>query len=244
MRDKEGNEIESLQKTFDSLQLRPIAVSIGLNDQIVVLDWSQPERKFESKRRVGILSKEGELIKSFGTDGYQPGQFDRPSGVDVDKDGQIIVADTYHHRLQVFNKDGSFLRSIGSKGSSEGQFYQPYGIRVDRDGNIVVCDCENHRIQVMDIEGNFIRCFGTRGSDDSQLSYPKSVDVDGEGRIVVCEGGNRRVSVFEKDGTFLFSFGKHHMSEPHGVVIDSFGSIIVSDWAKKSIEVWDFQRFF
>ena len=234
VRDKEGNEmIEStIQKTIDSLHLKPVDVSIGLNDQIVVLDWSQ------DCDRVVILNKEGELIKSFGSVGSKDGQFKSPNGVDVDEEGRIIVADTYNDRIQVFDNDGSFLRSFGSEGSSEGQFDEPYSVVVDGDGNIVISDSGNHRIQVMDIEGNFIRCFGTRGSGDSQLHYPKGVDVDGEGRIVVCEGGKRRVSVFEKDGTFLFSFGQSHMEFPRGVVVDSFGTIIVSDSDKNSIEFW------
>ena len=234
VRDKEGNEmIEStIQKTIDSLHLKPSDVSIGLNDQIVVLDWSQ------DSRRVVILNKEGELIKSFGSYGSEDGQFEGPYGVDVDEEGRIIVCDTYNHRIQVFDNDGSFLRSFGSKGSSEGRFNGPHSVVVDRDGNIVVSDSWNHRIQVMDIEGNFIRCFGTKGSGDSQLNHPQGVDVDGEGRIVVCDRGNERVSVFEKDGTFLFSFGKPHMKEPSGVVIDSFGTIIVSDCEKKSIGLW------
>ena len=232
VRDKEGNEmIEStIQKTIDSLHLKPSDVSIGLNDQIVVLDWSQ------DSRRVVILNKEGELIKSFGSYGSKDGQFNDPYGVDVDEEGRIIVCDTYNHRIQVFDRDGSFLRSFGSFGSSEGQFIEPCCGVVDRDGNIVISDTWNHRIQVMDIEGNFIRCFGTYGSGDSQLKYPKGVDVDGEGRIVVCEFGNGRVSVFEKDGTFLFSFGKPHMKNPQGIVVDSFGTILVSDYVKKSIE--------
>ena len=232
VRDKEGNEmIESpIQKTIDSLE--PFDVSIGLNDQIVVLDHSQ------DSFRVVILNEEGELIKSFGSKGYQDGQFNSPYGVDVDEEGRIIVADTLNHRIQVFDNDGSFLHSFGSKGSSDGQFYGPNGVVVDEDGNIVICDSWNHRIQVMDIEGNFIRCFGTKGSGDSQFDCPKGVDVDGEGRIVVCDAGNGRVSVFEKDGTFLFSFGQHHMEYPRGVVVDSFGSIIVSDCVKRLIELW------
>ena len=236
VRDKEGNEmIEStIQKTIDSLHLKPFDVSIGLNDQIVVLDWSP-----QDSHRVVILNKEGELIKSFGSRDSQDGQFDRPCGVDVDGEGRIIVSDTDNHRIQVFDKDGSFIRSFGSFGSSEGQFYFPCGVVVDRDGNIVVCDCGNHRIKVMDIEGNLIRCFGTEGSGDSQLYFPISVDVDGEGRIVVCEQGNGRVSVFEKDGTFLFSFGKGQMKKPCGVVVDSFGTIIVSELKKNSIELWN-----
>ena len=231
VRDKEGNTIETIQKTIDSLQLEPIDVSIGLNDQIVVLDWSK-------SRRVVILNKEGELIKSFGSRGSKDGQFSGPWGVGVDEEGRIIVADTFNHRIQVFDNDGSFLRSFGSKGSSEGRFNKPYAVTVDGDGNIVICDYWNHRIQVMDIEGNFIRCFGTRGSGDSQLECPRSVAVDGKGRIVVSEWKNERVSVFEKDGTFLFSFGKHHMKRPRGIVVDSFGSIIVVDKEKKVIEWW------
>ena len=233
VRDKEGNEIKSIQKTIDSLHLKPFDVSIGLNDQIVVLDWSQ------GRNRVVILNKEGELIKSFGSRGSGDGQFKEPYGVDVDGEGRIIVADTNNHRIQVFENDGSFIRSFGSEGSSEDQFKFPWGVVVDRDGNIVVCDFGNHKIKVMDIEGNFIRCFGTLGSGDSQLHAPRRVDVDEEGRIVVCEEGNRRVSVFEKDGTFLFSFGKGRMKHPYGVVVDSFGSIIVSQFCDNSIEIWN-----
>ena len=232
VRDKEGNKmIEStIQKTIDSLQLEPVDVSIGLNDQIVVLDCSQ------DFRRVVILNKEGELIKSFGSRGSEDGQFASPCGVDVDEEGRIIVCDTLNHRIQVFDNDGSFLHSFGSEGSSEGQFNRPSSVGVDRDGNIVISDSWNDRIQVFDIEGNFIRCFGTTG--DSQLASPKGVDVDREGRIIVCDRGNERVSVFEKDGTFLFSFGQSHMKYPQGIVLDSFGTIVVVDYKKKSIEFW------
>ena len=34
--------------------------------------------------------------------GDGPGQFDRPGGVEVDKQGRLIVADTYNHRIQIF----------------------------------------------------------------------------------------------------------------------------------------------
>ena len=203
VRDKEGNEmIEStIQKTIDSLHLKPSDVSIGLNDQIVVLDWSP-----RAGPRVVMLNKEGKLIKSFGSKGSQAGLFQSPGpfGVDVDGKGRIIVSDTSAHQIQVFENDGSFIRSFGSEGSSEGQFYFPWDVVVDGDGNIIVSDRGNHRIQVVDIEGNLIRCFGTFGSGDSQFNEPRGVDVDGEGRIVVCDSGNSRVSVFEKDGTFSF----------------------------------------
>ena len=101
---------QTIQKTIDSLQLEPVDVSIGLDDQIVVLNWSQ------DSHRVVILNKEGELINSFGSKGDEDGQFNEPYGVDVDEEGRIIVADTSNHRIQVFDNDGSFLHSFGSFG--------------------------------------------------------------------------------------------------------------------------------
>ena len=231
--DKEGNVVQPIQTAIESLHLEPIDVSIGLNDQIVLLDW------YRERFRVVVLNKKGELIKSFGSRGSEPGQFAQPFGIDVDREGNIIVGDTYNHRIQVFDNDGSFVRSFGSFGSSEDQLNKPYRVTVDGEGNIVICDGLNHRIKVVDIEGNFIRCFGTEGPGESQLGDPRGVDVDGEGRIVVSELGNERVSVFEKDGTFLFSFGKGRMRKPRGVVVDPSGSILVSDWEKRSIELWN-----
>ena len=38
---------------------------------------------------------------------------------------ELLLCDTWNHRIQVFDNDGSFLRSFGSKGSAEGQYDQP-----------------------------------------------------------------------------------------------------------------------
>ena len=231
VRDKEGNVIQPIQRTINSLGLNPIDVSIGLNDQIVVLDKGMSA--FNRSYQVVLLTKEGKRIKSFGP-------FNQPFGVVVGQEGRIIVSDTGNNRIQVFTNDGTLIHCFNGSlyGSSESRLSEPKGVAVDGDGNVVVCDWGNNRILLMDIEGKPIRRFGMSGSGHSQLDRPRSVDVDGEGRIIVTEEGNGRVSVFEKDGTFLFSFGKGHMKKPCGVVVDSFGSIIVSDSEKKSIEIW------
>ena len=85
VRDKEGNEIEAIQKTIDLLQLKPVDVSIGLNDQIVVLDYSR------SCTKVVVLNEVGELLESFGSRGSQNGQFNQPYGVDVDGKVELLL---------------------------------------------------------------------------------------------------------------------------------------------------------
>ena len=225
VRNKEGSLIQTLKVdgTF-------IDVAIGLNDEIVCLYLLQS--------KVMVLNKEGHLIRSFGCEGSEPGQFNKPRGIDVDEEGRIIVVDTGNNRIQVFSYDGCFIRCFGIRGSSKGQFDSPCCVVVDGDGNLVISDTLNHRIQVMGIEGNFIRIFGERGSKDSQLKKPRGVDVDGNGRIIVGEGGNERVSVFEKDGTFLFSFGFGKMKDPFGIFVHSSGSVLVSELNQKSLQLW------
>jgi tripartite motif-containing protein 71 len=52
--------------------------------------------------RIQIFSSSGTFIKSFGSKGIGPGEFDRPSGVCISSDGLVIVVDFGNNRVQVF----------------------------------------------------------------------------------------------------------------------------------------------
>ena len=52
--------------------------------------------------RVQIFTSAGTFVAAFGSSGTGPGQFERPSGVCVSPDGDIIVVDFGNHRVQVF----------------------------------------------------------------------------------------------------------------------------------------------
>ena len=47
------------------------------------------------------------------------GKFDRPIGITTTESEEIIVADTWNHRLQVFDLEGNFIRHIGKRGTGE-----------------------------------------------------------------------------------------------------------------------------
>lgn len=70
------------------------------------------------------------------------------SGVAVDDQGYIFVADSGNNRIQIFNPDGSFLKTFGSWGSGDSEFKGLEGVAIMSNGNILVCDRENHRVQV------------------------------------------------------------------------------------------------
>lgn len=66
----------------------------------------------------------------------EKGQFDYPSGIAIDSQGNYVIADKYNHRIQVFTPEGLFLRSFGEKGSEYGQFRLPSDLAIDYDGKL------------------------------------------------------------------------------------------------------------
>ncbi len=92
--------------------------------------------------------------KIVGTTGSEPGQFKRPRGIAVARDGSLYVADTENNRIQHLAADGSLLHVWGSFAASTesevapgGDFNEPWGIAVGPDGAVYVADTWNHRVQ-------------------------------------------------------------------------------------------------
>lgn len=52
-----------------------------------------------------VFSPEGEFLLKFGSNGEGNGQFNAPTGVAVDANGNIIVADWGNSRIQVTGLD-------------------------------------------------------------------------------------------------------------------------------------------
>ncbi|HEX2855736.1 MAG TPA: hypothetical protein VHO24_21045 [Opitutaceae bacterium] len=65
--------------------------------------------------RIKIFTVLGALKKEWGAPGSRPGEFKMPSGVAVDKEGRIYVADKGNNRIQKFNSNGDFLLEFGGK---------------------------------------------------------------------------------------------------------------------------------
>ncbi len=72
-------------------------------------------------------------------DRSQPGEFNSPTGVTVDGEGNIYVADWQNHRIQKLAADGTPLAVWGTPGTGPGQFDQPYAISRDHQGSLSLC---------------------------------------------------------------------------------------------------------
>jgi tripartite motif-containing protein 71 len=66
--------------------------------------------------------------------------------VDIDAEGNILVADSRNYRVQIFSSQGVFKAKFGSQGSGPLQMDRPSGICVTPEGHILVVDFGNNRI--------------------------------------------------------------------------------------------------
>ena len=65
----------------------------------------------------------------FGHLGSNKGQFSSPHGFCLGVDEEIVIADTFNHRICVFDKTGEFKYQFGVPGKEEGELWHPRKVR-------------------------------------------------------------------------------------------------------------------
>ena len=125
---------------------RPTGLAVGPDNRVVVSD--------SFNRRVQVFGADGAYAGIVGAprtyDYPNPGELVLPHGVDVDKDGRIIVTDARVNRLQIYDAGGAPAYWVDAIGDVLGAYDDPYGVAVDDStGRIVVVDSGNSRVQVL-----------------------------------------------------------------------------------------------
>ena len=62
-----------------------------------------------------VLSHQLELVDQWGTEGSGEGQFNGPSGVAVDQEGNVYVTEWNNHRVQKFSASGPVSGPVGHR---------------------------------------------------------------------------------------------------------------------------------
>ena len=201
----------------------PCGVVINQRGEVVVTE--------NSGHCVSVFRPNGEKIRSFGTQGFDRGQFKNPRGVTMDNDGNIIVLD--NHRIQKFSADFKFIKTIGTRGSGPMQFECPKDIAFNPYNNMLYVVDKNSCIQVLKTNLAFFSMFSQRGVCNGQLNEPCGIACDSNGKIYIVDFGNNRVQVFSAEGKFLRilvggDLGKGGFCKPIGVTVDSADTVYVS----------------
>ncbi|OPL10712.1 MAG: hypothetical protein AVO38_13710 [delta proteobacterium ML8_D] len=140
---------------------------------------------------------DGREVFRFGSHGANPGQFNYPTALAVDRAGNIVVTDALNARIQIFTSEGIHLHAFGQPGDTSGRFAKPKGVAVDSDGHIYVCDALFDAVQVFDPNGSLLMIFGESGHRPGEFWMPSGIFIDDQDRIYVADSFNQRVQVFQ-----------------------------------------------
>lgn len=139
---------------------------------------------------------------------YGGKRFNRPSGLALGPNDEVVVSDRGSHQLIVFDANQNFLHIIGHKGSGNGEFSWPSGLCVDAAGFVYVADRKNNRVQKLRLDdGRFVSKIGKKGTGNGEFREPRAVALTSRDHLYVADGFNHRVQVFREE-KFIFSFGR------------------------------------
>jgi DNA-binding beta-propeller fold protein YncE len=172
-------------------------------------------------------------------------RFGRVSAVAVDSTGNVYVfqrgpkADP----IVVFDPSGKYLRSWG-----KGLLSVPHGMRIDKSGHVWVTDTGFHQVMEFSSAGKLLRTLGTKGKPGATrdtFNKPTDIAFAPNGDFYVSDGyGNSRVVKFSPAGQYLLEWGKRgvrpgEFNTPHTLVVDSHGTVYVSDRENNRIQIFD-----
>ncbi len=149
--------------------------------------------EFGENQRITKLDSQGGFVRTWGSAGTAPGQFQRARALALGPDGLLYVADACNHRIQVFTRDGELVRCWGRVGSEPGELSYPYDLAFNADGVLYVVEYGNSRVQKFTAAGASLGCWGGPGREPGRLYNPWALAIDGKGRVHVLDTENHRV---------------------------------------------------
>ncbi len=146
---------------------------------------------------ISVFNTEGYFIENIGRRGTGDGEFNFPTQIDIDRDGNIYVVDSMNFRVQVLSPEGRFLRKMGGVGTRLGQFARPKGISISKYGHIYVTDAMFHGVTIFDNDGTLLLTWGARGWERGLFDLPAAIHIDENDLIYVVSQWTAKVDIFQ-----------------------------------------------
>jgi sugar lactone lactonase YvrE len=191
----------------------PFGIAVDPLGNLYVADGGDANaiRKIDS---LGASSTLAGAIEGYAEGGGKLAAFNTPSGIALDRKGNLFVADTGNNAIRKVSPDGvaSTWAGDGLAGYRDGrgpaaQFNGPLGVAVGPDGAIYVADTYNDRIrriapdgEVSTIAGNGRTGKADGAAADASFDTPAALALADNGDLYIADTGNNAVRKLGRDG--------------------------------------------
>ncbi|PIQ27407.1 hypothetical protein COW36_22665 [bacterium (Candidatus Blackallbacteria) CG17_big_fil_post_rev_8_21_14_2_50_48_46] len=201
---------QAAQAQFDN----PVGLTVDQAGNLYIADsGNHLIRKIDVKGNVSTLA--GVPKKSGFQDGEaQTALFSSPSGLCLDAQGNLLIADSNNHRIRKLSADGKTVSTlVGSaeKGflngpALEARLNSPRDLVADSQGNLYISDGFNHAIRRLGKTGMLETWVGNGSPGDQEgvgeqarLNEPRGLDLDQAGNLYIADSGNHRIRLVSPD---------------------------------------------
>jgi DNA-binding beta-propeller fold protein YncE len=193
----------------------PFAVAVAPDGRIFVADAGENNRV----RRIDTTGTVVTLAGGAG-EGWHDGRrgaaaFHTPSGLALDTEGSLFVADTGTHRIRRIGPDGR-VTTVGGNGQPgyldgpalDAQFDGPMGLALAPNGILYIADAYNNRVRALDrgghvrtVAGDGLAGFADGPAAIARFDVPCGVAVESDGTLLVADTGNNAIRRIGPDGS-------------------------------------------
>jgi len=211
---------------------RPRAVAIDANDHLYVVDFTA---------RIQVFDRDGRFLgPCWQTPDYRKG---RPSGLSIDRDGNLLVSDSHYQCIRIYSPDGTELRTLGGvAGTAPGQLDYVSDAVQDEARNYYLAEFGvNNRITKLDADGRFVKCWGGPGTEPGRFNRPRALALGRDGLLYVADAGNHRIQVFTRDGEFVCGWGEPgsgpgQLRYPYDLAFNATGELYVVEYGNCRVQ--------
>jgi sugar lactone lactonase YvrE len=210
---------------------KPRAMAIDEQDRIYVVDMTA---------RIQVFDTEGKFLRGWQTPAHDVG---RPTGLSIDRDGRVLVADTHYYQLLIYSPKGELVQKIGGvQGNRPGEFGLVTDAVQDSQGNYYISEYgEYDRIQKFTRDGQFLLQWGGHGKEPGQFVRPQNLAIDEQDHIWVTDACNHRIQIFDTSGKLLGMWGRQgsgpgELYYPYDLVFDADGNVLICEFGNHRIQ--------
>lgn len=163
--------------------------------------------------------------------------FQNPSGLALDGDGNLYVADAGADQIYKLSRSGRLIARYGRRGAGPGEFRKPHGVALAPDGSIYVADTGNARVVKLSPAGTFVRAWGSWGDGPGRFEMPFGVAVDAENTLYISDYDTSSIQTLSPDGSFQVMMNGN-AGLPADIGLDPAGNLYVAEAGASTIQVF------
>jgi len=155
-----------------------------------------------------------------GESGWEEGQFNAISGMDIGPDGNLYVADSMGY-IWVISPEGEVLLNIDAD-----DLWNVSDVQVAADGTIYAADWGSNAIFVFSADGTLLRQWGQEGGGDGEFGSfsPEYLAICSDGLIYIADDNEdadgedyERIQVFDAEGNYLAQWNISEIDDFYGI---------------------------